>query len=332
MDSPQHTVHTVLEPLLVASTADAPPAPAPAPLRPSRGKHRPCSCTCRAFCAAIILAFTLLFVAVAIATTYFFDPSEAFLSSDALYKESKAESFPAKPFYNESTPFDVYLQVQRTAEGADPVDVFAGRILTGTPLAGLQGDSVTLRLPALGPLNVSQPQPLAAQVAIVHSSHGYSVDDLFKLKPDHSAEGLGSAGAWATNSTSPPVFQRKVHLIRYLWRPVDIELVKFIYIDSSHLTTCEATMAKYFREAGWVLRSSGHEVLQGGSKRFKPRVEWAAVPKASLKHVQALYDGQQAMYGGNVKEFVARLNALHDQVGHERALYEEKPIARPLAA
>ncbi|KAJ3173430.1 hypothetical protein HDU87_007591 [Geranomyces variabilis] len=221
MDSPQHTVHTVLEPLLVASTADAPPAPAPAPLRPSRGKHRPCSCTCRAFCAAIILAFTLLFVAVAIATTYFFDPSEAFISSDSLYKESKAESFPVKPFYNESTSFDVYLQVQRTAEGADPVDVFAGRILTGTPLAGLQGDSVTLRLPALGPLNVSQPQPLAAQVAIVHSSHDYSVDDLFKLKPDHSAEGFASAGAWATNSTSPPVFLRKVHLIRYLWRPVD---------------------------------------------------------------------------------------------------------------
>ncbi|KAI8591321.1 hypothetical protein BDZ88DRAFT_470638 [Geranomyces variabilis] len=107
-------------------------------------------------------------------------------------------------------------------------------------------------------------------------------------------------------------------------RGATVELVKFIYIDSSHLTTCEATMARYFREAGWLLRSSGHEVLQGGSKRFKPRVELAAVPKASLKHVQAFYDGQQAMYGGNVKEFVARLNALQDQIGHERALYEEK--------
>ncbi|KAJ3146409.1 hypothetical protein HDU89_006275 [Geranomyces variabilis] len=81
---------------------------------------------------------------------------------------------------------------------------------------------------------------------------------------------------------------------------------------------------QYFREAGWLLRSSGYKVLQGGSKRFKARVELAAVPKASLKHVQAFYDGQQAMYGGNVKEFVARLNALQDQIGHERALYEEK--------
>ncbi|KAJ3145038.1 hypothetical protein HDU86_001166 [Geranomyces michiganensis] len=107
-------------------------------------------------------------------------------------------------------------------------------------------------------------------------------------------------------------------------RGATVELVKFIYIDSSHLMTCEATMARYFREAGWSLRLSGHEMLQGGSKRFKPRVELAAVPKASLKHVQAFYDDQQAMYGGNVKEFVARLNALQDQIGHECALYEEK--------
>ncbi|KAJ3165467.1 hypothetical protein HDU88_004264 [Geranomyces variabilis] len=93
-------------------------------------------------------------------------------------------------------------------------------------------------------------------------------------------------------------------------RGATVELVKFIYIDSSHLTTCEATMAKYSREAGWVLRSSVHEVLQGGSKRFKPRVELAAVPKASLKHVQAFYDGKQATCGGNVKQFVAKLKAL----------------------
>ncbi|KAJ3150896.1 hypothetical protein HDU89_002893 [Geranomyces variabilis] len=231
MDSPQHMV---LEPLLAASsTADSPAAPAPTPLRPSRGKHRPCSCTCRAFCAALIVAFTLLFTTVAIATTYFWNPAETFLSPDALYKESNVESFPVKPFYNESTPFDVYLQVQRTAEGNDPVDVFAGRILTGTPLAGLQGNSVTLTLPALGPLNVSQPQPLAAQVAIVHSSHEYSVEDLFKLKPDHFS---GSAGGWATNATNPPVFLRQVYLIRYLWRPVDSVLPIPDTVDTANTT------------------------------------------------------------------------------------------------
>ncbi|KAI8590822.1 hypothetical protein BDZ88DRAFT_450771 [Geranomyces variabilis] len=49
-------------------------------------------------------------------------------------------------------------------------------------------------------------------------------------------------------------------------------------------------MAHYFRDAGWLLRSSGYEMLQGGSKRFKPRIELVAV-KASLKHVLAFYNG-----------------------------------------
>ncbi|KAJ3153040.1 hypothetical protein HDU86_005338 [Geranomyces michiganensis] len=83
-------------------------------------------------------------------------------------------------------------------------------------------------------------------------------------------------------------------------------------------------MVHFFRNAGWVLRSSGMEILQERSTRQKPRQELAAVPKASLKHVLAFYEGQQAMFCGNLKLMIMQLEVRDKQMAHERELHAEK--------
>ncbi|KAJ3163482.1 hypothetical protein HDU86_000061 [Geranomyces michiganensis] len=51
------------------------------------------------------------------------------------------------------------------------------------------------------------------------------------MKPDHFA------GGWAANTTTPPVYFRRVHLIRYLWRPVDSVLPIRDALDTHNTTS-----------------------------------------------------------------------------------------------
>ncbi|KAJ3016480.1 hypothetical protein HKX48_004020, partial [Thoreauomyces humboldtii] len=107
-------------------------------------------------------------------------------------------------------------------------------------------------------------------------------------------------------------------------RGVSLELVKFILIDKLWCSECETTIAHFFSDAGWCLDSSGLEELQSGTSRAQKRKELAVVPRAVLKQIVLFYEGQQAKFGGNLKEFMVENQQLTKDLANLKDLCEQK--------
>ncbi|KAJ3145315.1 hypothetical protein HDU89_007172 [Geranomyces variabilis] len=79
-----------------------------------------------------------------------------------------------------------------------------------------------------------------------------------------------------------------------------------ISVDPFKLVRCETMVKRFFAQKGWMLMSSGHEVLKNGETREHNREELAVIPKAQLRLAKDEYQNLAKDFGGGYGEVLAK--------------------------